>query len=112
GVAGERLLVRHRQHESPAGSVLQLEDDRQVVTPRRLPELRGSQHRSQHLLSADRVHLVADDLNDLLVYTPAKRRVGPYARADLADEASADEELVAGDLRVGGIVAQRRKEEL
>ena len=46
------------------------------------------------------------------VDAPAERQERPQAGADLADEAAANEQLVARGLRVGGIVAQRREEEL
>ena len=88
-VEGHRLFVRQREDEAPAGAVLQLEDLWNCDPPARLPELGGREHRTQHLLSADRVHLLADDLHDLLMHTPAQRQERPEPRADLADEAAA-----------------------
>jgi hypothetical protein len=46
------------------------------------------------------------------VHAPTERHVRPYARAHLSDEATADEQLVTGDFRLGGILAQGWKEEL
>ena len=66
----------------------------------------------EELLAADRVHLLADDLLDLAVDSPAERQVRPEPGADLADEAAAHEELVADRLGVGRILAQGRQEEL
>jgi hypothetical protein len=63
-------------------------------------------------ISADRVHLLADDLLDLAVHPPAERRERPEAGAHLPDEAGADEQPVADRLRVGGRVAQRGEMEL
>ena len=65
-----------------------------------------------HLLAADRVDLLADDLLDPHVHAPAERQHRPEAGADLADEAAAHEQLVRGGLRVGGRLAQGRQEEL
>ena len=89
-----------------------LEDLRNRHAARRLPELGGSQDGHQHLLAADRVHLLADDLLDLPVDAPAERHERPDARAHLADEAAADEQLVAHRLGIGRIIAERRDEEL
>ena len=107
-----RLLVRERQHEVAPGAVLELEHDRDPDAPTRLPQLRGRQHRFEHLLPADRIDLLADDLHNLLVHAPAERKKRPEAGADLPDEAAAYEQLVARRLGVGRRLAQRRKEEL
>ena len=58
--------------------------------------------------AADRVHLLADDLDDLLVHAPPERQERPEAGAHLSDEAAAHEQLVARGLRVGGSLAQGR----
>ena len=107
-----RLLVRPREHERPAAAVLQVEQDRDVDAAGRLPQLGGRERRSAHLLAADRVDLLADDLLDPHVHAPAERQHRPEAGADLADEAAAHEQLVRGSLRVGGRLAQGRQEEL
>ena len=111
-VEGDRLLVRHRQDELAVVAVAQLEDLGDLVAAGRLPELCGREHRHQHLLRADRVHLLADDLGDLLVHAPAERQKRPEPGAHLADEGAADEQLVADRLGVGGVLTQGRKEEL
>ena len=82
------------------------------VAPGRLPELRGGEHGHEHLLPPDRVHLLADDLDDLLVHAPAERQERPHARAHLPDVAAAHEQLVRDRLGVGGRLAQGRDEEL
>ena len=86
-VEREGLLVGQRQHERPAGAILDVEDLGDPVAAGRLPELDRRQHRREPLLRADRVHLLADDLLDLPVHAPAERRERPEAGADLADEA-------------------------
>ena len=111
-VEGHRLLVRERQDELASGAVLQVEDLRDLDAPGRLPELRRRQHGHQHLLPADRIHLFSNDLDDLLVDAPTEREEGPYAGTDLADVAAAHEQPVGRGLRVGGVVAERGKEEL
>ncbi len=111
-VERDGLLVRHRQDEASSGPVLEVEDLGDLDAPGRLPELRGREHRHQHLLSADRVHLLSDDLLDLAVDAPAERHECPHAGANLADVAAAHEELVRRGLRVSRVVAQRREIEL
>ena len=108
-VEGHRLFVRERQDEETAVPILQLEDLRDVDAAAQLPELRRRQHRTQHLLIADCVHLLADNLDDLLVHTPAERQERPQPCAHLPDEAAADEQLVARGLCVRRRLAQRRK---
>jgi hypothetical protein len=96
------LLVRHREDEVGALAVLQLQQLRDRVAARALPQLRGVQHGHQHLEPADRVHLLADDLHDVLVHAPARRHPRPEARSELPDHAGADEQLVRQRLRVCG----------
>jgi hypothetical protein len=111
-VERERLLVRDRQHEAAAAPVGELEDHRDVVAAGLLPELGRGEHRREHLLRADRVHLLAHDLDGLLVHAPAERQERPEARADLADVAAAHEQLVARGLGLGRRLAQGRQMEL
>jgi len=111
-VERHRLLVRKRQHEVAPRAVLQLEHDRDPDAAARLPQLRGREHGLEHLLPADRVDLLADDLDDLLVHAPAQRQEREQSRADLSDEAAAHEQLVRDRVGVGRRVAQGRKEEL
>ena len=92
--------------------VVELEELGDPVAASCLPELGRRQHRREPLLGADRVHLLADDLLDLAVDTPAKRRERPEACGDLPDEAAADEQLVADGLGIRRVVAQGRQEEL
>ena len=95
------LLVRHREHHVRAPAVLQLHQLGDPVAAAALPELGRVQHRHQHLLRADRVHLLAHDLDDLLVHAPARRQPGPEPGAELPDHARADEQLVGERLGVG-----------
>ena len=70
---GDDLLVRHRQHHVGAAAVLELEQLVDLVAAGAPPRLGRVQHRHQHLLAADRVHLLAHDLHDPLVHPPARR---------------------------------------
>ena len=72
----------------------------------------GAMHRHEHLLAADRVHLLPDDLDDLLVDLPAGRQEAPESGADLADQPGPNEQLVGDRLGVRGVVAQGREEQL
>ncbi len=111
-VEGHRLLMRHREDEVAARSVLELVDLGRDDAPGLLPELGRRQHRHEHLLGADRVHLLADDLRGVLVHAPAERQERPQACGDLPDVAAAHEELVARGVGIGRIVPKRRDEEL
>ena len=108
----DRLFVGQRQDEVSTGPILHTEDLRNRQAARCLPELGGSEDGHQHLLAADRVHLLADDLLDLPVDAPAERCERPEARRDLADEASADEQLVAHRFGIARILPEGRDEEL
>ena len=109
-VGGDDLLVGHREHEVRALAVVELEELVDAVAPALLPELRGQQHRHEHLAAADGVDLLADDLDGALVGAPAGRQPGPESRADLADQPGSDHELVRERLRVGGRLLLGRQE--
>jgi hypothetical protein len=112
GVERERLLVGEGQEELPPGPIGHVEELGNPVAPRRLPQLDRGQQWAEELLPADCVHLLADDLLHLAVDPPAEWEVRPQPGADLSDEPAPDEELVADRLRVGGILAQGRQEQL
>ena len=63
------------RRKSPPVAVRQVEDLGIAIAPGLLPELGRRQQRAEHLLAADRVHLLADDLLDLPVHPPAERQV-------------------------------------
>ena len=85
----------------------QLGPDR-VVAAARLPDVGRVDDRHLHLLAADPVDLLADDLLDPLVDAEAERQQRVDPGAELADVARPDEQPVGRHLRVGGIVAERR----
>ena len=101
-VEGDRLLVGHREHELRALAVGELEQLFDLQPPGLAPQLGRLQHRHQHLLPADRVHLLADDRLDALVHAPAGGQPRPHAGAHLAHQAGAHHQLVRDRLGVGG----------
>ena len=104
-VGRDDLLVGHRQHQVGASAILELEQLLDAVSPGAPPQLGGLEHRHQHLLAADRVHLLADDLHDPLVDAIAGGQPRPQPRSDLPDQAGADHQLVRDRLGVGGRLA-------
>ena len=76
-----------------------------LVAPARFHSSAGCEHRHEHLLAADRVHLLADDLRGAwCTRQPAGSQLHRPG-ADLADEAGAHHQLVRERLGVGGRLA-------
>ena len=97
------LLVGHRQDHVPFAAVLepdQLGPDLRVP-PALLPHLRRVDDGHFHLLPADRVDLLADDLLDAIADPLAERQQRIDPGAELAD--------VAGAERAGGATASPRR---
>ena len=94
-------------------AVLEAEQQVAVLGPAaaRLVGLAGQQRREQHLLRADRVHLLADDAADVLQHPHAERQPGVDAGRDAADVAGPHEQAVARDLRVRRVLTQRAQEQ-
>ena len=98
-VEGEVLLVGHRQHQLGVLAVPELEQLVDLVAARPPPQLGGLEDGHQHLLAADRVDLLADDLLDPLhhpvaggqeVHSPAPSwRISPARTISLCESASA-----------------------
>jgi len=111
---GDDLFVGHRQGHVAALAVLEAEHLAADGVPAAalLPDLRRLHDRHEHLLAADGVHLLADDLLDLLHDAPAGRQVHVDAGGELAHEAGADHELVAHGLRAGRILFDGGQEQL
>jgi hypothetical protein len=100
-VGGDDLLMGEGEDKVGAAPVLELEQLIDLVAPGLPPWLGRLEDRHEHLLAADGVHLLADDLHDPLVDAPPRRQPGPQPGADLADEPGADHELVGERLGVG-----------
>ena len=78
----------------------------------RLVRLPRQQRRQRDLLGADRVHLLADHPLDLPQHPQPERQPRVDAGRDATHVTGAHEQLVAGHLGVGGIVAQRAQEQV
>ena len=108
------LLVGHREDHVPAVAVLepaQLRADR-VVAAAGPPDVGRVDHRHLHLLAADLVLLLADDLLDAVTDPLAQREQRIDARAELPQVAAPQQEPMGRHLGVGRVVAERGEEEV
>ena len=105
---GEDLFVGHTQAHVGAAPVLQAEQlvAHGVPATAALPQFRRMQARQLELLRADLLQLVADDARDLAAHPLTERQQRVAAGHQLTDQARAHEQLVAGRLRVGRVVAK------
>ena len=78
-----------------------------VPTTRLVPELGRREDGKHELLGVDGVHLLAHDLLDLEQRTPCQGQVGVQARGGFADAAGTQQQAMAGDVGVLGILTQR-----
>src|SRR5665647_2751794 len=103
----EHLFVRGAEQVVSALAVLEPEDVLAVVGPAagRLEGLLGQQRREAQLLGADGVHLVANDALDVAQHLQTERQPGVDAGSDAADVAGADQQPVAGQLRIGRVTS-------
>ena len=111
---GDDLLVGHREDHVAAVAVLeaaQLRADR-VVAAAGPPDVGRMHDRHLHLLGADAVLLLADDLLDAVVDPLAERQQRVDPRTQLADVAGAQQQPMGGHLGVGRVVAKRGEEEV
>ena len=72
-VERDGLLVRQGEHERALGAIGQPEELGDPDASRHLPQLAGVDDGHRHLLAPDRVHLLADDPDDLRVHAPPGR---------------------------------------
>ena len=107
----DHLLVRRAETEFTAVAVFQAKHllSEYAPTPRLLPDLRRLHDRHAQFLSARRIHLLADDLLDLLYRAPRQRQIRIDAARRLADHSRTQHETMARDLSVGRHLAQRRR---
>ena len=80
--------------------------------PTGLVRLLGQQRRKVHLLSTDRVHLLAHDALDIAQHAVAQRQPSVDAWSGAADVASTHQPAMARHLGVGRILAQRADKQL
>ena len=108
------LFVGHREDHVPVAAVLepdQLRADLEVA-PALLPDLGRVDDRHLHLLAADPIDLLADDLLDPVAHALAERQQRVDPGAELAQIAGPDEQAVRRHLGVGRIVAERGEEQV
>ena len=108
------LLVGHRQDHVVVPAVLEarhLGADH-VVPAGLAPQVRRVDHRHLHLLAADRVELLADDLLDALVDAEAERQQRVDPGPELADVSRPEQQAVRRHLGLGGVVAERGEEQV
>ncbi len=114
GDVGEDLLGGRPHRELALGAVLEAEHVRahHVPAARRAPQLGGLEDRRDDLLRARAVHLLADDLLDLLQRAHAERQVGVETARNLAHQARAHEQAVRINFRVLRVLPQRLNQRL
>ena len=82
-----------------------------VVAPGLAPQVGRVHDRHLHLLPADGVDLLADDLLDPLLHPKAERQERVDAGSELAQVAAAHEQPMRRHLGIGRVVAQGGEEE-
>ena len=106
---GEGLLVGGAEDEVALVAVLQAHELRAVgaQTVRLLPELGRGDDGDHHLLRADALHLVPDDVLHLGDDAPGERKVAVETGGGLADHAGAKQQLVADELGLSRVLLER-----
>jgi len=104
--------MRHGQHHVAPGFILEARQLRTDLEPalRFLPYLRRLYNRHADLLPIDAVNLLAHDVLDLCQCAFRQGQVAEDPRCKLADESCPHEQLMTGNLSIGGFVAQRLAE--
>ena len=105
---GEGLLVGGAEDEVALVAVVQAHKLGAIraVAARLLPKLGRGDDGDLDFLGADALHLVADDILDFLDDAPAKRKVAVQAGSSLADHTGTEQELMAHELGLGGILLE------
>lgn len=111
---GHDLLVRHGQHHVALATVMEAGHLRAnlVEAARFLPDIGGVHDGHQHLLPADGVDLLADDLLHLGDHAPAQGEQAVDASAERPHHGGAQHQPVAGQLDVARRLTQGPAEEM
>ncbi len=114
GELGDYLLMGGAQGKL---ALFTIEEDEQAlaegdIAPGLVPQLYGLQHRQHQLLSAGAVHLLPDDVLNLLQHPPAQGQVGVYPGSHLVYHSRFQQQLVADSLRLSRHLSLRLAEEL
>ena len=110
----EHFLVGGCQQHVGTLTVLETEEVVAVLIPAVscLVGFAGQQCGEVNFLRANGIHLFTDDVLDLAQYLQAQGQPGVHAGGCAADVTGADQQLVAGDLSVYGVLAQSAHEEV
>lgn len=110
----EQFLVGRAQHHVVVAAVLEPEQRIPVLGPsiRGLVGRARQQGGQQNLLATNGIHLFANDVLDLAQHPQPEWQPAVHAGCDGAHVSRADQQLVAGNLGVSRIVAQRTYEKL
>ena len=105
--ARDDLFMGHGEHQVVIGAIFQ---PHQVVadvvpTTRLLPDFRRLHDRHGEFLSADSIHLLAQDLFDLCCHARAEREQAVNSGCELTDVAAAYQQLVVGHFCFRRVVA-------
>ncbi len=108
------LFMGHRQHQIAARPIAQPRHLGPDLIPAAgfLPECSRVDHRHRHFLAADRVDFLPHQVLDLRQRAARQRQVAEEAGGKLPDEPGADQQFVAGTLRLGGTFTQGLAEQL
>ena len=106
--AGKHFLVGRAKQHICVLAVLEAEEVIAVFHPAvgLLIRLARQQSRKQHFLAADGVHFLTDYIFNLAQGAQTQRQPGIHARRDAAYITGAYEQLVAGDLGIGGVLTK------
>ncbi len=113
GHVGHDLLVGHGQEHVAAGAILEARHVGADGLPAAglLPQFGRVDDGQGDFLAADGVHLLAEDVLDLVLDAQGEGQEIEDAGGDLVDHAGAQQELMADDVGVGGHLAQGLEEE-
>jgi hypothetical protein len=110
GEIGGCLLVGHGQHHLVVAAVTEAQQrragGRRVIAAAGPPQFGWLRQGHEQLLPADGVHLLTYNAGDGLECPPAERKITVYAGRQLAHEAGAQRQLMAGHLGLSGHLAQ------
>ena len=113
GQVGKDLLVGHPQADITAPAILELEHLAAHFrpAPAAIPDFPGMEAGQTKFLGPAAIHLLANDLFDLLEHPLSQGQQGIDTRHQLAHETGTHQQLMAHRLGVGRVIAQGRYED-
>ena len=111
---GDYFFVGHGQHHIALGLILKTAHFRAhlVPAPGLLPDIGRMHHRHADFLAADGIHFFADDVFDFAKSAFGQGQIRENTAGQLADETTAQQQLVARHFGIGRILAQSLAEQL